>query len=344
MPINPADRYTKIICTLGPASSKEEMIAKMAERGMNIARINCSHGSRKGHHGRIEMVRAINEKKGYRVGVLLDLEGYRMRIGKLSKNMLLQAKDIVYLSNTETEESIIPLDFQDDLKIVQRGANIFIDDGHIHLRVLEVSGKKIKARVLQGGVLKERKGVNIPGLKLQPNILTEKDAEDIEFGIDHHVDMLAQSFVRNKKDIQRVYDKVKPMLPDCTIIAKIENEEGVKNIDSILDACDGVMVARGDLGVTMPIYKIPVIQKYLTHHANRRKKMSIIATEMLDSMIEKGQPTRAEVTDVANAILDGADYIMLSGETAIGKYPSRSIKMMSQIVAYTENYANARPK
>ncbi len=173
--------------------------------------------------------------------------------------------------------------------------------------------------------------------------MTEQDKVDLEFAIRNKVSKIAQSFVRNKKDIQRVVDIARSRLPDCKVFAKIESEEGVRNIDSILEACDGIMVARGDLGVTLPLHKIPVIQKYLIRHCNRQKKLSITATQMLESMIQNGRPTRAEVSDVANAILDGSDYVMLSGETSIGKFPSRSVKFMSQIIEYTERYADFRP-
>jgi len=212
----------------------------------------------------------------------------------------------------------------------------------LHLRVMATTGKSIKCRVLQGGMLKERKGVNFPTLKLASNIMTKQDKEDIQFAIDNKAECIAQSFVRNKKDIQRVADIVRPALPDCTLISKIESQEGVRNIMDIVDNCDGVMVARGDLGVTLPLYKIPMVQKYIIRHCNRLKKLSITATQMLESMIDNGRPTRAEVSDVANAILDGTDFVMLSGETAVGKYPSRTIQTMSQIIEYTEKQRDYR--
>ena len=225
---------------------------------------------------------------------------------------------------------------------IEQGSYVFVDDGMLHLRVISHVGKKLKLKVIQGGALKEHKGINIPNLKLQPNIFTSQDSGDINFGIENRVDIIAQSFVRNKKDIQRVVDIVRPHLPQCKIVAKIENRDGLDHLESIMDACDGIMVARGDLGVTMPIYKIPLIQKYIIRLCNRKKKFSIVATQMLDSMVEKGYPTRAEVSDVANAILDGGDYLMLSAETAVGRYPSRTIKMMSQIIENTERYQNLR--
>ena len=337
------DRYTKIICTLGPASFDEPMITKMAARGMNVARINFSHGDHQLYQKMIDTVRTINKKHGFKVSLLADLEGYRIRIGRFKKNIALKRSQAFYMSNDSYQGgNHIPFDYEEDMKRIEKGMNVFIDDGKIQLRVIRVSGKRLDVKVVHGGILKERKGVNIPHLNLQSNPMTAKDEADLKFSIQNKVEKISQSFVRNKKDIQRVVDIVKPRLPECKIIAKIENKDGVRNIDSIIDACDGVMVARGDLGVTLPIYKIPIIQKYIIRHCNRKKKLSITATQMLDSMIENGCPTRAEFSDVANAILDGSDYVMLSGETAIGRYPSRSIQMMSQIVEYTERHEDAR--
>ncbi|MDO8579987.1 MAG: pyruvate kinase [Candidatus Omnitrophota bacterium] len=337
------NRYTKIICTLGPVSNTEEMIIKMAQRGMNVARVNCSHGSDEQHQKMIDWVRCVNQKNNFNVTVLIDLAGYRIRIGDLKKKIFLNKDDIVYLSNEPDDDpQVIPFDYKEDLKDVPKGSLVFIDDGLLHLKVLDVSSKKFKLRVVQGGWLKEHKGVNIPALKLHSNLMTAQDEQDINFAIKNKVEKIAQSFVRNKKDIQRVVDMVKPRLPDCKIIAKIESEGGVRNVDSIIDACDGVMVARGDLGVTLSVYKVPMVQKYIIRRCNRKKKLSITATQMLESMIESGNPTRAEVSDVANAILDGTDYVMLSGETAVGKYPSRSIKVMSQIIEYTEKQQDFR--
>lgn len=339
-------RFTRIVCTLGPVSSSEEMVKKMASRGMGIVRINFSHGSHKEHQVKIDVVRTVNEKYGYNIGILQDLAGYRIRVGNFKKGKRLNTNDIFYMSNEPFDgtHEHIPFDYEGDIKDIQKGDNMFIEDGNFHLRVMGYSGKRLKMKVIQGGVLKERKGINIPNLKLQANILTDKDHKDLEFGIKNGVDCIAHSFVRNKRDIQRVSDIVKSKLSNCKVIAKIETPEGVQNIDSIINACDGIMVARGDLGVTMPIHKIPIIQKYIIRRCIRNKKFVITATQMLDSMIEHGRPTRAEVSDVANAILDGTDYVMLSGETAIGKYPSRSVQMMRQIIEYTEQYEESRPR
>jgi len=342
--MNVTDRYTRIICTLGPACANEAMLDKMACRGMNVARINFSHGTDEQHQKMIDLVRQVNTKYGHDIAILQDLAGYRIRVGLLKNRKDLKDGSTLYMSNEkECGVDHIPFDYSESIKTIDKGAQLFIDDGKLHLKVVSYTGKKLKLKVIQGGVLKERKGINIPTLKLQSNIMTEQDKHDLQFGMKNKIDKVAQSFVRNKKDIQRVVDIVRPVLPNCTIIAKIESQEGVRNIDSIVDACDGVMVARGDLGVTVPLHKVPVIQKFIIRHCNRKKKLSITATQMLESMITNGRPTRAEVSDVANAILDGTDYVMLSGETAVGKYPSRCVKLMSDIIEYTEKYEDFHP-
>jgi pyruvate kinase len=338
------NRHCRIICTLGPACDSEEMLAKMASRGMNVARINSAHGSEAQHQKMINLLRTVNKKHGYDMTLLQDLTGYRIRVSNLHTKKILGTNEMVTMSHeSEKGADHIPFDYPEPISTIKRGYDVFIDDGRIHLKVLSHHGKRLKLKVIQGGLLKERKGINIPMLKLQSNIMTEQDVLDLEFAIKNKVEKIAQSFVRNKKDIQRVADIVRARNPKCKVFAKIESEEGVRNIDSILEACDGIMVARGDLGVTLPLYKIPVIQKYLIKHCNRQKKLSITATQMLESMITDGRPTRAEVSDVANAILDGSDYVMLSGETSVGKYPSRSVKYMSQIIEYTERYSDSRP-
>lgn len=337
-------RHTRIIGTIGPACNNEAMIAKMGSRGLNVIRINFSHGTDRQHQEMIDLVRLVNKKYKYDIKLLQDLAGYRIRMGNLKKRRELKNGQTLYMSSEGKEnEDLVPFDYVGPLDAIKRGACVFIDDGRLRLRVVAHVGEKLKLKVEQGGILKERKGVNIPMLKLHTNIMTPQDKEDLAFGIKNKFEYIAQSFVRNKKDIQRVMDIVKPVLPNTKVIAKIESEEGIRNIDSIVEACDGVMVARGDLGVTMPLYKIPVLQKYIIRHCNKQKKISITATQMLESMIENGRPTRAEVSDVANAILDGSDFVMLSGETATGKYPSRSVQTMSQIIEYTEKFQDFKP-
>jgi len=336
-------RYTKIIATLGPASSDEDMILKLAIRGMNVARINFSHGTEDQHKNFVKRVRKINKEYRYDVKLLGDLAGYRIRVGHLKKKYLLVKDKVYYMSSLKDDTADhIPFDFDGDISDIKDGSQVFIDDGRLQLKVVEHVGKKLKLKIIQGGILESRKGINIPALKVQPNNMTDQDRKDLGFAIKHKFDYIAQSFVRNKRDIERVVDIVKPKVSYCKVIAKIENQDGVNNIDSIIEACDGVMVARGDLGVTLPLFKIPIVQKYIIHHCNRLKKLSITATQMLDSMVTAGRPTRAEVSDIANAILDGTDFVMLSGETSVGKYPSRSTKIMSQIIEYTERSQDMR--
>jgi len=330
-------RQTKIICTLGPASESKETILKMALAGMDAIRINFSHGDQEQHLRFIDLVRSVNTGYGLNMKILQDLEGYRIRIGRLKQPIELkngQVLNIVHGMDQVSED--IPMEFDTDFRLIKKGMSVFVDDGLLALEVVESSQKRLKLRVDHGGILKQRKGVNIPGLKLGANIMTRKDKEDLEFGIRNKVDFVAQSFVRNKEDILRVQKIVKPVLPDCQIFAKIENQEGVRNTDSIMDACDGILIARGDLGVSLPIYRLPIIQKSIIRRCNKKKKYSMTATQMLESMTENTRPTRAEVSDVANAILDGTDYVMLSGETAAGRFPVESVKMMAQIVEYTE--------
>lgn len=340
-------RDTQIICTLGPASSDTAILKKMAERGANVLRLNFSHGTHKTHQQHIDLVRALNKKHGFDMKVLGDLAGYRIRLGKLKKSILIEKNQILYLAlekniHKKSSKVQVPFDYPEDVKKIPKNADVFIDDGRLSLKVIGYGGRRVKVKVVQGGLLKSRKGVNIPQLKLSSNIMTEQDAYDLAFCMENKLDFIAQSFVRNKKDVQRVMDIVKPVLPRTRVIAKVESYEGIKNVDEILEACDGVMVARGDLGVTMPIYKIPMVQKYLIRRCNRKKKIAITATQMLESMITEGRPTRAEVSDIANAIFDGTHYIMLSGETAIGKYPSRCVQVMANIIDYTERYQDSK--
>lgn len=337
-------RRTKIICTLGPASQREDTITKMAREGMNVARINFSHGDEAQHEGLIRAVRLVNKKRKQSIGILQDLEGYRIRIGHLERPFELMKYQTVFMSNIPgPQKAQIPLDADIDIRDFKKGMDVFIDDGKIHLKVIQCLKDKIELEVVQGGTIKSRKGVNIPRLKIKTEILTAKDRMDIEFGIKHKVDFIAQSFVRNKEDVMRVVEIVKPRLPKCLIVAKIENEEGVKNLHGIMAHCDLILVARGDLGVSLPIYQIPIIQKDILRCCIKKGEPSIVATQMLESMTESARPTRAEVSDVANAIFDGADYVMLSGETAAGNFPVKCVRMMHQIVEFTEA-AMRRPK
>jgi len=331
---------TKIICTIGPASDSTAVLRKMMLAGMDVVRLNFSHGSHREHKMRIDLMRKINKKYRRHIKILQDLEGYRIRIGsfKGKKEMELKKRQTVLLTNRDIlgQNNIIPFDYKGPLEQIKKGTHIFIDDGNIALEVMGRQGNYIKAEVVVGGVLKENKGVNMPEVDLKFRGLTEKDKVDIEFGIENKVDYIAQSFVRDKFDILKIKDLVKRRLPAGQIIAKIENRDGIRNIDRILEVSDGIMIARGDMGVSIPLYEIPIVQKEIIRKCNTVRKFVITATQMLESMVENIRPTRAEVTDVANAILDGSDYLMLSAESAVGRHPVETVEMMNQIIVFTE--------
>jgi len=335
---------TKIVCTLGPASDSVTILRKMMRSGMDVARLNFSHGSLKDHAARIAAVRRLNKTYRRAIRILQDLEGYRIRIGKLTSPVLLSKRQTVLLSNRREKAAgpVIPFDYEGDIRDIRPGRHVFIDDGQIALLVTGHARRCLKAQVVVPGLVKESKGVNIPGLRLTFKDLTEKDRADIAFGVKNRVDFVAQSFVRNALDIVRVKKALGDFALKCRVIAKIENVEGVRNIDEILEAADGIMIARGDLGVSMPIYELPVWQKRLIKKCRLHRKFVITATQMLESMTEHIRPTRAEVSDVANAVIDGSDYVMLSAETAAGRYPVEAVAMMNQIIKFTETAAFER--
>jgi pyruvate kinase len=331
---------TKIIATLGPASSNYTTLRKMYAAGLDAVRLNFSHGSHKQHRDSIELVRRLNKKYRRHIRIVQDLEGFRIRIGRFegTNTRLLKNRTVVWLTNDDGAHGprTIPFDYKGDLQRIKPEQLIYIDDGNLVLRVKSTSASSIKAVVVEGGVLKERKGVNIPGVDLEFEGTTQKDKKDIQFGIKHGVDYVALSFVRNADDIIKAAELIKPGLPRCRLIAKIENREAIKNIDQIIDVCDGIMVARGDMGVAVPIYEVPIIQKRIIKKCNAARKFVITATQMLEHMTEHSRPTRAEVADVANAIIDGTDFVMLSGETAVGLFPHQSVLMMNDIIKFTE--------
>ncbi|MBU1112784.1 MAG: pyruvate kinase [Candidatus Omnitrophica bacterium] len=330
---------TKIICTLGPVSSNETTLRKMILAGMDVARLNFSHGKPQELLQRIALVRLLNAKYRRRIKILGDLQGHRIRIGRLASQLALKKGKTIWLTQEKlkgTSEKI-PFDYQGRLASIRNGQQIFIDDGNIALEVVGRSGRSLKVKVITGGWLKEHKGVNIPGAKLEFGRLSQKDRKDILFCRKNNLDYIAQSFVRSQKDILEVR-KALGAESKCQVIAKIENREGIKNIDRIIEVSDGIMIARGDMGVSLPIYEIPLIQKMIIKKCNRAGKFVITATQMLESMVENLRPTRAEVTDVANAIIDGTDFVMLSAESAVGKYPAETVKMMNQIIKFTEKH------
>ena len=332
---------TKIIATLGPASGRAGVLLEMMRCGMDVVRLNFSHGSFKEHHEKINIARKLNKKYRRHIRILGDLEGYRIRIGRFKNGLPIEVrkKQALWLTqkNILGEGSIIPFDYAGSLALIKRGQHIYIDDGNIALIVEGREKKGLKSRVVVPGVIKERKGINMPGVKFNFKGLTEKDKEGLDFCMERKLDYIAQSFVRNKDDIQAIKRYINDSAHKPKIIAKIENRDGIRNIDEIIGACDGIMIARGDMGVSLPIYEVPLIQKSIIRKCNRAKKFVITATQMLESMIENLRPTRAEVSDVANAIIDGSDYVMLSAETAVGVHPAQCVDMMNKIIKFTEN-------
>lgn len=335
---------TKIICTLGPASSSRSVLRKMVQSGMDVVRLNFSHGTHESHFASINGIREINKQYRRGVKILQDLEGFRIRIGSLkdwpNRIVVLKRHQKIMLSNNPQyfQAGVIPFDYEGCLSAIKAGSHIYIDDGNIALLVKKESRHYLDAVVEVAGIIKEHKGINIPDVKLQFSAMTDKDYHDLLFGIKHQVDFVAQSFVRTSQDLKNVRKVLLAHHSKAKLVAKIESREAVKNIDDILSVCDGVMIARGDLGVCLPIYEIPFLQKMLIKKCKAHGKFSITATQMLESMTEHLRPTRAEVTDVANAIIDGTDYTMLSAESAAGLYPVESVKMMNAICQYTENY------
>lgn len=338
-------RKAKIICTIGPASESVETLKKLIDAGMNVARLNFSHGSHEEHAARIANIRQACQETGRQVAILLDTKGPEIRTGTLAVDAveLVEGKTIVLtteeVAGTEERVSVTYENLPDDVHV---GSTILIDDGLIGLTVEEIKGNDIVCRIKNGGTLKSKKGVNVPGVKIKLPGITDKDAADIEFGIRQEVDFIAASFVRKAADILEIREILERNEARIDIIAKIENQEGVDNVDEILSVADGLMVARGDLGVEIPAEEVPLVQKQLIKKCNDLGKPVITATQMLDSMQRNPRPTRAEASDVANAIFDGTDAIMLSGETAAGKYPVESVETMNRIALRTEQELNYR--
>ncbi|ETT64851.1 pyruvate kinase [Paenibacillus odorifer] len=337
-------RKSKIVCTIGPASESLENIKKLILAGMNVARLNFSHGDFEEHGARINTIRQASKELNKTVAILLDTKGPEIRTGKLEVEPIELVQD-EYLTLT-TEEILgtqdrISITYSELPNDVQVGSIILIDDGLIGLTVVDIQGTEIKTRIVNGGTIKSKKGVNVPGVNISLPGITEKDTNDILFGIEQDIDFIAASFVRKASDVQEIRELLeKNNASHIQIISKIENQQGVDNLDEILEASDGLMVARGDLGVEIPAEDVPLAQKLMIQKCNVAGKPVITATQMLDSMQRNPRPTRAEASDVANAILDGTDAIMLSGETAAGKYPVESVLTMSRIAEKAESALN----
>lgn len=335
-------KKTKIVCTMGPNTDNREIMKELALNGMDVARFNFSHGDHAEHKHRLEILESVREELGIPIASLLDTKGPEIRTGKLKdgKKVTLKEGDLYTLTTEEIvgDETRGYINYAGLVEDVKPGDRILIDDGLIELHVREVNGTDIVCRIENGGELGEKKGVNVPGVRVKLPALTDKDKEDIRFGVDAGFDFVAASFVRNADAIREIREILDEKGSAMQIIAKIENEEGIENIDSIIEASDGIMVARGDMGVEIPAEKVPHIQKMIIRKCNLACKVVITATQMLDSMIRNPRPTRAEVSDVANAVYEGTDAVMLSGETAMGSYPIEAVRMMSQIAEESEKY------
>lgn len=332
---------TKIVCTLGPSTATDDAIRGLIEAGMNVARVNFSHGTHEQHAATIAMVRRLADQAGKPIAILGDLQGPRIRIGELASPMTLQVGDDVTLVHEGHERrGEIPVTYNQLATDVRVGDRILIDDGLIELVALEAGNARVSARVLNGGELKSHKGLNLPGIQVSAPSITEKDTTDILFAVQQEVDYLALSFVRRAEDIESLRTMVPKWL---LVISKIEKDVALHNIEAIVRASDGVMVARGDLGVELPFEAVPGAQKRIIRIANKFGRPVITATQMLESMIEHPRPTRAEASDVANAIMDGTDAVMLSAETAAGAYPRLAVEAMTRIIREIEQHPPAKP-
>ena len=332
-------RKTKIICTIGPVSSSYDMLEKLANAGMNVARLNMSHGEHDNCARIIKAIRTLNKKLKHPVAVLLDTQGPEIRTGVVTEDLNLKTGDVVTVvarGEADVEARSIFINYQDIINDVNVGDRITVDNGLINLEVLTKEERAMRCKVLDGGILKSRRHVNLPGVRFNVPATTEKDRRDIAFAVEQDVDFIALSFVRGAEDIRELKTLLGNKAGKTKIIAKIEDQEGVKNLDAIIAEADGVMVARGDLGVEIPFEQLPRVQRHIIQRCAELGKRSIVATHMLESMIENPMPTRAEVTDVANAVYEEADAIMLSGETTTGKYPVRCVEVLDRIARATE--------
>ncbi|MDK1474145.1 pyruvate kinase [Streptomyces sp. 549] len=332
-------RRAKIVCTLGPATDSYEQIKTLVEAGMDVARLNLSHGDHADHEERYRRVRKASEEIGRSVGVLADLQGPKIRLGRFREGpVLLEADDefTITVEEVEGDHSICGTTHAGLATDVSAGERILVDDGRVALEVVEVDGPRVRTRVVEGGVVSDHKGLNLPGVAVSVPAMSKKDADDLRWALRTGVDVIALSFVRSGDDIREVHRVMREEGVFRPVIAKIEKPQAVDNLRGIVDAFDGLMVARGDLGVEMPLEAVPIVQKRAVKLAKRNAKPVIVATQMLDSMIDNSRPTRAEASDVANAVMDGADAVMLSGETSVGKYPVETVRTMGRIVAAAE--------
>ena len=335
----PLTKKTKILCTLGPATDKRATLERMIRAGMNMARINMSHGNHGEHAHRIDQLHKAAKSTDRFIGVLVDLQGPKLRIGELDPDGLdLKKGQTIQIGGrcTRDTDAWLPLDFKHLAAELQTGDTILLADGTLELRTIATNHGAVRAKVVRGGHLTSRKGINVPGRALSVPAFTHKDKADLAFGLKHDADYFALSFVRTAKDIKAVKSAMKRAGRSRPVIAKIEKPQALDDIDNIIDVADGIMVARGDLGVELSVERVPAAQKTLIHKCASADKWVIVATQMLETMIDHATPTRAEASDVANAVYDGADCLMLSGETAVGQYPVRAVDMMARVCRAAE--------
>ncbi len=333
---------TKIVATVGPASNNKQMLTALAKEGVDVFRLNFSHGTHEDHLKVINCVREINQELGTHIALLQDLQGPKIRVNEMEPGIEIIAGDTITITTKEVlgNKNLVSTSYEGLPKDVKPGDVILIDDGKIELRVKEVRGFEVTCTIVYGGPLKSRKGINLPFSRVSAPSLTDKDYEDLEFGLKNNVDWVALSFVRKATDIEILRAVIDRFKSNTRIVAKIEKPEALENIDAIIEATDAVMVARGDLGVEIWMEEVPMVQKMLVEKCNKASKPVIVATQMMESMIENPRPTRAETNDVANAVLDGADALMLSAETAAGKYPIEVIRSMVRTIGSVEKQGN----
>ena len=338
------DRRTKIVCTLGPASSDPDTIRAMVAAGMDVARMNFSHGSHEEHAERIQRVRDASQAEGRNVTILQDLQGPKIRVGKMKGgSALLREGEELVITTEPMEEGTserVYVDYETLTEDADVGGRILLDDGLLELEIKDIRNGELVTEVIEGGPLRSRKGVNLPNIRTSTPSMTKKDLNDLEFGLSQNVDVIALSFVREPSDVEALQKRIDQEGKNAWIVSKIEKPEAVRNIDDILELTDGIMVARGDLGIEMPMEEVPSTQKMLIRKSMERARPVITATQMLESMVENPRPTRAEASDVANAVLDGSDAVMLSAETAVGNDPVRVVKAMSKIIRKAEAHWN----
>lgn len=341
--MNVGERRTKIVCTIGPSSNTEQMLEQLIRNGMNVARLNFSHGTHDDHKKIINTLRNLANRYNIALPILVDLQGPKIRVGAMKDgSQWIEAGSYVTLTSASVEGTTetIPIDYDYLAHDAVEGNKILMDDGLLELKVVKKNSDTLVAQVVVGGELKSRKGVNLPDVKISMSSVTEKDIRDLEFAVEQDVDFVAMSFVRSANDLQEVISRVRAGGGQAGIIAKIEKPEAVDVIDEIIEEADGIMVARGDLGIEIASEKVPMVQKKIIQRSRKAGKPVITATQMLESMIDNPRATRAESSDVANAVLDGTDAVMLSGETAAGKYPVEALKTMDRICCTVENQAS----